>query len=289
MNWLVFHVLSGQAFFTGVALIVVAALASRQSKPIARRITALAFLIGVIAITISSTAIPYWYYAVALFVTIAWFASHYVKTWRRWSAFAVVAVWLMAAVLEIPFHITPTLTPARSRSITIIGDSLTAGIDETDNAKRWPQILARQHNLLVQEIAHAGATTASALKRVKTQPITSPVVLLEIGGNDLLGSTSSAQFARDLDALLTHICTPGRQVIMFELPLPPFHNEYGRMQRTLAKKHNVSLVPKLVLLLVLAEGDATLDTIHLSESGHKRMAACVGRIVRSAFPVTPPE
>ncbi|MEO2033560.1 MAG: acyl-CoA thioesterase, partial [Planctomycetaceae bacterium] len=118
MNWLVFHVLSGQAFFTGVALIVVAALASRQSKPIARRITALAFLIGVIAITISSTAIPYWYYAVALVVTIAWFASHYVKTWRRWSAFAVVAVWLMAAVLEIPFHITPTLTPARSRSIT---------------------------------------------------------------------------------------------------------------------------------------------------------------------------
>lgn len=288
MNWLVVHVLSGQAFFTGVVLISIAALASRQSKPIARRITALAFLIGVIAIAISSTAIPYWYYAVAFVVTIAWFASHFVKTWQRWSAFAVVAAWMIAAVLEIPFHITPSLTPARSRSITIIGDSVTAGIGETDDAKRWPHILAKQQGLLVQEIAHAGATTASALKRVKAEPITAPVVLLEIGGNDLLGSTSSAQFADDLDSLLTHICTPGRQVIMFELPLPPFHNEYGRIQRTLAKKHNVSLVPKRVLLSVLAEGDATLDTIHLSPSGHKRMAAYVWRIVRSAFPVTPP-
>ncbi len=109
--------------------------------------------------------------------------------------------------------------------------------------------------------------------------------MIEIGGNDLLGSTSSAQFARDLDALLDHVSSPKRQVMMLELPLPPFNHEYGRIQRSLAGKHNVSLVPKRVFLSILAGNDSTLDTIHLSQAGHQQMAACVWRLVGSAFSV----
>ena len=285
MNWLVFHVLSGQVFFTGVALVIVAALASTRSKPVMKRVTILAFMVGAIAIAISSAAIPYWYNMVALVVTVVWTASFTIAAWRQWSSFAVIVVWVIAVAIELPYHITPTLTPAPSREMTVIGDSVTAGIGETDESERWTNILAAQHNLVVQDISHAGVTTASALKRAKRQTITSPVVLLEIGGNDLLGSTSAIQFAHDLDVLLTHVSTPGRQVIMFKLPLPPFHNEYGRIQRTLAKKHSVSLVPKRVFLSVLAAGDSTLDTIHLSAVGHKHMTARVWALVSSAFSV----
>jgi len=49
MNVLVYHIVSGQAFFTGVALLVLAAYASTRSRPIFSRITVLSFLIGVIA------------------------------------------------------------------------------------------------------------------------------------------------------------------------------------------------------------------------------------------------
>lgn len=284
MNWLVYHIASGQAFFSGVALVVIAALASTQSKPIAKRVTVLGFLIGAIAITISSTAIPYWYYGIALVVTIAWVISRYVEKWRRWAPFAVIGVWTIAAAIEVPYHITPTLTPAPSRSLTVIGDSVTAGMGGDDRSVRWPTLLAERHNLTVQDISHMGETAASALKRAKSQQIASPVVVLEIGGNDLLGSTSSTQFAQDLDALLAYVSSPGRQVVMFELPLPPLNHEYGRIQRSLARKHNVSLVPKRVFLSVLAANDSTLDTIHLSQAGHRRMAACVWQLVSSAFP-----
>ncbi|MHC4406183.1 MAG: SGNH/GDSL hydrolase family protein [Planctomycetota bacterium] len=284
MNWLVYHIASGHAFFTGVVLVIIAALTSTRSKPIAKRITVSAFLIGAIAITISSTAIPYWYYVIALVLTLAWAISRYVKKWRRWAPFAVIAAWAVAAAIEVPYHITPTLNATSSRSITIIGDSVTAGMGGNDKSERWPHILARQHNLTVQDISHMGETAASALKRVKRQQIASPVVVLEIGGNDLLGSTSSAQFSRDLDALLGHVASPGRQIVMFELPLPPFNHEYGRIQRSLARKHNVSLVPKRVFLSILAANDSTLDTIHLSQAGHERMAACVWQLVSSAFP-----
>lgn len=70
---------------------------------------------------------------------------------------------------------------------------------------------------------------------------------------------------------------------MFELPLPPFCNEFGRAQRTVAAKHNVILIPKRVFLSVIAGSDSTLDSIHLSQSGHQFMADCVWRLVRSAF------
>ena len=284
MYWLVYHIASGHAFFTGIALVIIAALASTRSKSITKRITVLAFVVGAIAITVSSTAIPYWYYAVALLVTVAWALSRYLKKWRPWATFALIAVWTVAAVLEIPYHITPTLSPASSRSITVIGDSVTAGMGGSDKSERWPVLLAAGHNFTVQDISHMGETAASALKRAEGLQIASPVVLLEIGGNDLLSSTSSAQFSLDLDALLEHVSTQGRQIIMFELPLPPFNHEYGRIQRSLARKHKVLLVPKRVFLSILAANDSTLDTIHLSQAGHTRMAACVWQLVSSAFP-----
>lgn len=284
MNWLVYHIASGHAFFTGVGLVILAVLVSRRNKPISNRIAVLAFLIGAVAITISSTPIPYWYYVVALVPTVAWVISRYVKSWNRWAPTAVVAVWLVAASLEIPYHMTPSLSPVTERSIAVIGDSVTAGMGGRDKSKKWPAILANQHDLDVQDISHMGETAAAALKRVKKQQISASIVIVEIGGNDLLGSTTSAEFELDLDALLAYISAPNRQVVMFELPLPPFCHEYGRIQRSLARKHRVALIPKRIFLSVLAADDSTLDSIHLTQAGHDRMANGVWEIVRSAFP-----
>ena len=234
----------------------------------------------------SSTAIPYWYYAIAVIATIMWGISPFVPQSRRWAPGAVAAVWAVAAVIESPWHITPRLTPANSRTLVVIGDSVSAGLgdNETDT---WPNILARTHNIEVRDISHAGETAASALKRAEAEDIDAPVVILEIGGNDLLGSTSSVQFGRDLDALLAHVASPGRQLIMFELPLPPFCHEYGRIQRTLARKHEVALVPKRVFLSILAAGGSTVDSIHLSKAGHQRMAERVWQLVIDAYPARP--
>ena len=283
MNWLVYHVASGQAFFSGVALLVVAALASTASRPQFKRLTATGFLVGVIAVVVSSTAISYWFYAFAIVVTLVWIASGYRKSWRRWATYAFAAVWLLAAGLEVPYHVVPSLARADTRRLTILGDSVTAGVGGGETSETWPAILAREHQVQVQDLSHVGETAGSALKRARAQSIDSPVLLIEIGGNDLLGSTTASQFAKDLDALLTHVAASGRQIIMFELPLPPFYHEYGRVQRSLAAKHRVHLVPKRVFLSVLARGDSTLDTIHLSQAGHRAMAERVWRLVAPAL------
>ena len=283
MNWLVYHIVSGQAFFTGVSLLMIASLSSLVSRPIYRRVTVLTFLIGVIAIVVSSTPIPYWLYAVATAITLTWIASGYGKSWRRWTPYANMAIWMIAALFEIPYHVTYSLNRTEGRSVAVIGDSVTAGVGGDEKSETWPSILGREHRLQIEDISHVGETAASALKRLKSHSISAHVVVVEIGGNDILGSTTANQFASDLDELLGYLAAENRQIVMFELPLPPFCHEYGRLQRAVAAKHNVRLVPKRIFLSVIAGSDSTLDTIHLSQAGHQRMADCVWRLVNSAF------
>jgi acyl-CoA thioesterase-1 len=282
MNWLVFHLVSGHVFFTGIALLLLSVLVSVGKSAIAKRVTVLAFIFGVIAIVVSTTPIPYWIYALAIAATVVWIVSLFVEKMRYGARIAMIAVWCLAAVIEIPYHIAPRLSPASSRAMTVIGDSVTAGVDEGETT--WPHILATEHALQVQDISHVGETTASALKRAQQQQIDAPLVFLEIGGNDVLGTTSTAQFSQDLDALLSYLEAPNRQIIMFELPVVPLWFEYARVQRAVARKHRVRLVPKRVLLSILLGDAATLDSIHLTQSGQQRMADRVWKLVRSAFP-----
>ena len=89
--------------------------------------------------------------------------------------------------------------------------------------------------------------------------------------------------ARDLEALLSRLKSNGRTVIVLELPLPPTFNRYGEIQRRLARRHGVRLVPKRVLLGILTTGGATLDSVHLSETGQALMAETIWGILRPAF------
>ena len=68
-----------------------------------------------------------------------------------------------------------------------------------------------------------------------------------------------------------------------ELPLPPFCNDYGRIQRHLAAQHGVLLIPKRVFAAVLAGDAATLDSVHLDRAGHERMAEVVWSLIRPAY------
>jgi acyl-CoA thioesterase-1 len=168
----------------------------------------------------------------------------------------------------------------KNQPIFVIGDSVTAGAGS--ERETWPDFLPSPGG--VESFARMGATTASALRdQCNHLPNEGGLVVIEIGGNDLLGETPSRTFERDLDLLLAQVAAPGRSVLMFELPLPPFCNEYGRIQRRLAARHNVKLIPKRIFIGVLSSPTATLDTIHLTAAGHQQMAAAVWCIVRPAY------
>ena len=281
MNWLVYHIGSGHSFFTGLAFVLFAIGIGYWQRPIVRRLSAVALLIGVAGVAFASAAISYWFYGLLIAALVAWLGSGLWPKGRDVAAGSFALLCLVAMALELPYHFRPRLTAVGGRSLAVIGDSVTAGVG--DGSVTWPTLLAESHHLQVQDISHVGETAESALKRVKKQPIEAPLVVVEIGGNDLLGSTTAAEFAEDLDALLAELGAPGRQVVMFELPLPPLYHEYGRAQRSVARKHGVKLIPKRVFLSIIAPKGATLDTIHLSAEGQKKMADTVWHIVGPAY------
>ena len=86
-----------------------------------------------------------------------------------------------------------------------------------------------------------------------------------------------------MNALLAELNKNDRQLVMFELPLPPFYHEYGRLQRAAARRHGIRLVPKRVFLSILAGNGSTLDTIHLSQAGHQQMAETVWQLIGPAY------
>jgi acyl-CoA thioesterase-1 len=288
VDWLIFLFGSGVVFFIGVGFILagVTLFAFLQHAWLSVPATLLA-VIGLLLITLSATPLPYWLYGLAGATTLVWLVAersqrHGLLTHRNRLRGAVVVLWVVAMVLELPYQLSPTVAASGRPKLYIIGDSVAAGMNDGEKGT-WPQLLAQSHPVEVADLSRMGATVASAVRQAENLPPEGGMVLLEIGGNDLLGSATAAEFERDLDRLLGRVCIPGRVVLMFELPLLPFCNDFGRAQRRLASVYGVVLIPKRVFLAVLTGEGATLDSVHLAGGGHERMVATVWSLLRPVY------
>jgi acyl-CoA thioesterase-1 len=193
-----------------------------------------------------------------------------------------MTVWLLAIGMELPYHFSPTLPALNNPTLFVIGDSVSAGMRENDEGT-WPKLLARDSGIRVRDFSRMGATVGSARKQAELMNDDAGLVLLEIGGNDLLGSTSPDQFEERLDRLLADVCGRDRVVVMLELPLPPFANRFGMIQRTLAQNHDVYLIPKRIFIDLLTTSGATVDGIHLTPNGQELMAKTMWRHLEPAY------
>lgn len=290
MNVLVYHFVSGNAFFSGNALLLAGILIRTLLDHPSWRITGRAMVLsGAGFITLSATPLPLTVYLVWSLLTIAWLAaiegSWFRDRWKRILIGVCAALAPLATTaIELPYHVAPSVPENSYDTLYVIGDSIAAGMRQ-DDEHTWPSLLRKKMPAVrVIDLAHPGATVQSALRRQASRiKKDRAVILLEIGGNDLLGNTSGSQFGEQLDALLETVSDRGRLVVMLELPLTPFANVYGRAQRRLAAKHGAVLIPKSHLADILADPGDTIDGIHLSKRGHSSMAAMLQRLLSPAL------
>jgi lysophospholipase L1-like esterase len=273
-------------FFVSTLLLVFIVLVSAVLKTRWRNL--LVYAASVICITgiiVSATALPIWFYSVWTAVFGLWIIALNLKapSFQR-PAFLIrsllTATCIIAMFIELPYHLKPAISVGDYKIIYVIGDSVSAGL----GGKRfltWPELLGQAHGVTVKNLAEAGATVGTALKQIKNVEEANAIVIIEIGGNDILSvtPTPAAQFEASLGKMITDVSGAGRQVAMFELPLLPLQNEYGRIQRRIARTHNVTLIPKRYFVGVLCSTENTSDLIHLSKKGHEVMAAMVWSII----------
>jgi acyl-CoA thioesterase-1 len=287
-NLAIYLFASGLIFFPGVAWVWLSLLLSTTTnRRWWQRLAIAAGVFGLILIGLSATPLPYWFYGIACSITVIGLILELSSraTLFRWKILLRIVtalLWLVSVAWEFPRQISPTLVGRGSPTLFVIADSITAGVGERE-AVTWPVLIQRTHQIQVQDFSRMGAGVVAAYRQAERLPDSGGLVLIEIGGNDMLGTTSLADFEQGLERLLARVCQADRTVIMFELPLPPLFNEYGRIQRRVAAQRKVPLIPKRLLIDVLTTPGNTLDSIHLTQAGHHQMAELVWKLIRPAY------
>lgn len=122
-------------------------------------------------------------------------------------------------------------TQANSKSILILGDSLSAGygitIEEGWVALLEKRLLAQGHDYRVINDSISGDTSSNGLNRIaaslkKYKPA---IVLIELGGNDGLRGIHPKTMRRNLGEIVRLAKAANAKVIIVAVPLPP---NYGR-------------------------------------------------------------
>lgn len=306
MNPLVLHFASGDALFTGTALLLAAVgLRLTRRRPWSGPVARLVLGTGLLGIGLSST--PLWqpmYLCWGLSLAWVWrvTSGRWVRLHRsgtpprentpgedapphphRWGAVALtVGVSLVACAMEArTFLIPPTVQPA-ARGFTrlyVIGDSLSALGNPS-----WPALLAEHFGVPAVNLAVPGATVLSAARQASQVPRGDPaLVIVLVGGNDQLAGRSASDFRRGLSHLLGMLHRSGQRVVLVELPLLPGRHGYGYAQRGLAREFDALLISKRELTAVFAAAGSTEDGLHLSREGHQHLALRLARLLRPGF------
>ena len=287
MNPIVLQIASGNAFFIGMGLTVVAfALRLWLNSRVSSVLLTVGWLAGISLVVLSATPMSWWLYGLwfglCVGVRIA-FLSHTSFQLKASILIAFAFYSLSLCLTELPYRWVQPMTVFTNQPVFVVGDSISAGIGNKERV--WPEVLGDLSHLQVINLARPGATLETALDEVGRIKAVNAVVVIEIGGNDLLGHTDRRTFYEQLDKVLARLKQGKHRIIMFELPLLPFWNAFGEAQRVLADKYGATLIPKSCLAGVFGAKGATVDGLHLSRKGHHQLARVVFSRLRIEKPV----
>jgi len=286
-DWTTFVVgqfISGRAFFFGMALCLIGCFLKLFFKRTSvRSVAEITLLTGVVLVILSAAPFSLWMYGV-FFALLAWVLFRLGRAGYRAEKpvyllplLLLLAQSLLMVGMEIRCSMALKIPPAKGDTLFVVGDSISMGADPP--GKNWPQLLGDSAKLKVQSFSAGGAKVESALVGARRIHQDDALVILEIGGNDLLSGTSIPKFREDLEKMMGLVCGSRRIVAMVELPLPPFYNRYGMVQRALAREHGVTLIPKRFIADVMNTPGATVDGLHFSNTGHILFARALSRML----------
>lgn len=285
---LIWFCASGYSFFLGSIILFLAIFMSLKLNRIWHKLLIyLAAIIAALFVFLSATPLNSWFYTLWIVSAVVWFFSVVFKNQRgnktsKTISLIAICLTVMALLIELPFFFNPAVPVDKFEKLYIIGDSVSDGIGNAEE-QTWPVLLRKKYSINIVDLAMSGATVKSAIKQVKKVTSEHSLVLLEIGGNDMFAPTPYDLFEKDLANMLNTLKNSNNTVVMLELPLLPWRLEYGRIQRKLAKKYAVVLMPKRNFASVLSVPGASVDLAHLSEKGHQLMAGKIAQILPLNF------
>jgi acyl-CoA thioesterase-1 len=189
---------------------------------------------------------------------------------------------LPALLLLAVSLLLPTAFAARSPTLLVLGDSLSAGFG-TALDQGWVSLLKQRiaEQGLPYEVINAsisGDTTAGGLSRLPSllaehQPA---VVIIELGANDGLRGFPPKQIAAALTALTEQAQAAGARVLLAGLRLPPnygsaYADQFQAVYGQVAAATGAALVPRLLAGVAEDRGLMQADGLHPTAAAQPRL------------------
>jgi|LauGreDrversion4_2_1035121.scaffolds.fasta_scaffold02099_11 lysophospholipase L1-like esterase len=178
---------------------------------------------------------------------------------------------------------TPKVAKLAATDVVLaFGDSLTYGTGAKAE-ESYPAVLSQLLGRNVVRAGVPGEQTAGGLQRLpgaldEHQP---RLVIVCLGGNDMLRKGSPAAIEANLRAMLKEIRGRGLDAVLVGVPAPGLITSAPEFYEKLAKEFGIPYEGKIVTS-VLYKPDLKSDPIHPNADGYRRMAEAIAKLLRDA-------
>lgn len=181
----------------------------------------------------------------------------------RYSAVALILVLLGGAAFSIEAH-------GNHPTVVALGDSLTIGVNSDES---YVDILSDWSDVNIINEGVSGDTTQEALDRLQSDVLSRnpDVVLVFLGGNDILQNIPKETTFSNLSLIVERIQNSGAEVILLGLHNRVFRFDYETGYENVADNTSARYVPN-VLEDILGDGDLMADAVHPNKEGHRIIA-----------------
>lgn len=177
----------------------------------------------------------------------------------------------------------PTLPRLSQHDVIVaFGDSLTHGTGASETTA-YPAVLASLTGHTVINAGVPGDTTASGLQRLPAvlAEYKPRLVLLCLGGNDMLKKQSAASTENNLRLLVQTIRASGANVVLIGVPEPRLFGDTPDFYTRVAEDMQLPL-ERDAFNDVLKDNRLKSDPIHANAAGYRQVAARLNEFLREA-------
>lgn len=196
--------------------------------------------------------------------------------------------WMIAAVMTVMLlggcgGGTPKVAKLAATDVVLaFGDSLTYGTGAKAE-ESYPEVLSELLGRNVIRAGIPGEQTAGGLQRLpgaldEHRP---RLVIVCLGGNDMLRKGSPDAIEANLRAMLKEIRGRGMDAVLVGVPAPGLITSAPEFYEKLAKEFGIPYEGKIVTS-VLYKPELKSDPIHPNADGYRRIAEALAKLLRDA-------
>ncbi len=194
-----------------------------------------------------------------------------------------LAVLVLALAVAACGSKTPQLAKLGPGDVIVaFGDSLTYGTGAAEH-ESFPAVLEQLIGRKVVRAGVPGEVTAQGLERLpevldEHRP---KLVIICLGGNDMLRSLGEAQTVANLRAMLRKVRESGAQAVLVGVPRPALLTSAPQFYADLAGEFGIPH-ESAVVTSVLYKSELRSDPIHPNAQGYRKIAEALAGLLRKA-------